>query len=75
MKNYKIIVTEKESKKIVLETTELLNTAKYLKNKYGVKYRFVKPECIVKITRLIRQGGVQTDLLTEIKEVENESGN
>jgi hypothetical protein len=71
MKNYSIIVTEKESKNVILDITELSNTAKYLRNKYGAKYRFNRPECVVKVKRLIREGGVQTDLLTAIEEIEN----
>ena len=71
MKNYTIIVTEKESKKVILDITELSNTAKYLRNKYHAKYRFNKPECLVSIKRLIRPAGVQTDLLDQIKQIEN----
>lgn len=64
MKNYQITVTETDSKKIVFETKELSNTQKYLKSKYLAKFRFNNPRCTVKITRLIREAGVQLDLLT-----------
>ena len=73
MKNYSVVVTEKESKKVILDITELSNTAKYLRNKYAAKYRFNKPLCTVKVKRLIREGGIQTDLLTQIQEIENGS--
>lgn len=64
MKNYTIIITEKKTKSVVKEFTELSNTKKYLKAKYGARYQFSQPPCTVKITRLIRKPGIQTDLWT-----------
>jgi hypothetical protein len=57
MKNYKITVKDKKTKKIVEEFTELSKTLKFLKAKYYAKYRFSENTFSVK--RLIRQPGVQ----------------
>lgn len=73
MKNFTIIVKDRKTKEILVNTTELSNTQKYLEEKYRARYRFHKNLVSIKVERLIRNPGKQVDLLDMISEVENES--
>lgn len=73
MKNFKILVTDRKTKEVLEDHTALSNSQKFLEEKYRNKYRFHKNMVSVKVERLIRNPGVQTDLITMISEIENES--
>ena len=66
MKNYQIIVKDRKTKQVLENATAFSNTSGFLKEKYQVKYRFYKNPVSIKIERLIRNPGIQTNLIDMI---------
>lgn len=66
MKKYKVLVTEKATKKIVLEKEEISNTLKFIYAKYRAKFQFTVQAGTVKVKRLFKKPGVQLDLIDMI---------
>jgi len=74
MKNYKITVVNKTTGEIIEEKTELSNKKSFLVKKFEYKYRFYHVSCKVTIIRLVRNPGIQTNLIDMIKEMEENNG-
>lgn len=66
MKNFKILVTDRKTKEVLEDHTALSNSQKFLEEKYRNKYRFRKNIVSVKVERLIRNPGIQTNLIDMI---------
>jgi hypothetical protein len=67
MKKYKITVINPNDKKVIEDVEELSNTKKYLVAKYQAKYRFL--DARVKVVRLQKKAGIQTNLIDMIDEL------
>lgn len=68
MKNYKIIVTDRKLKQILLDTIELSKNSAYLKKKYTSRYQFHENKVNVKVSRHYKKPGIQTNLIDLINE-------
>ncbi len=66
MKNYKALVIDRKTKKVLEDHTELSNSEKYVREKYQARYRFYQNVVSIKIERLIRNPGIQTNLIDMI---------
>ena len=74
MKKYKIKCIDNKNKQVFEELIEFSISKKYLQKKYESKYRFSYPGSKITIERLIREPGVQVDMLDLIKEMEADNG-
>lgn len=70
MKNFKVLVTDRKTREVLEDHTEIAKSEKVLREKYHIRYRFHKNIVSIKIERLIREPGVQVDLLDMIKDCE-----
>jgi hypothetical protein len=67
MKRYKVVVKEKKPSNVILhDGDEISNTEKQLVLKYKMKYPFG----VIKITRMKKEPGIQTNIIDAIKENE-----
>lgn len=71
LKKYLVSVIDAKTKAKIADFEELARTQKHLRAQYEARYRFSDPPRSFTIKRLFKKPGIQTNLLDQIKEVEN----
>jgi hypothetical protein len=66
MKNFKVLVIDRKTKQVLEDHTEIGKTLKLVEERYRIRYRFHPNQVSVKVERLIKEPGVQTNLIDMI---------